>query len=71
MKIFLNPKGHLNRISSPKSKNYGHFTKRVGFAGLWSCIGKGLCLQLAKQACFVIIRVVTEDLDYKYLTDPV
>ena len=31
---------------------YGHFTKGVDLAYWWSCIGKGLRLQPAQQACF-------------------
>ena len=36
-------------------KSYGHFTEAVDFAYCWSCIGKGLRLQPAQQACFTKI----------------
>ena len=35
-------------------KSNGHFTEGVDFAYWWSCIGKGLSLQPAQQACFVM-----------------
>ena len=38
---------------SPSS--YGHFSEAVDFAYWWSCIGKGLRLQPAQQACFIVI----------------
>ena len=50
MKSFLNPEGHQNRISG--SKINGHFTEGVDLANWWSCVGKGLHLQSAQQACF-------------------
>jgi hypothetical protein len=34
-------------------KSYGDLAERVGFAHLWSFIGKGLRLQPAQQACFM------------------
>ena len=36
-------------------KSYGHFTEGVDFVYRWSCIGKGLRLQPAQQACFNIV----------------
>ena len=33
-------------------KGYIHFTEGVDFAYWWSCIGNGLRLQPAQQACF-------------------
>ena len=33
-------------------KSYGDFAEWVDFAYWWSCIGKGLRLQPAQQACF-------------------
>ena len=53
IKNFLNPKEHQNPISG--SKSYGHFTEGVEFAYCWSCIGKGLRLQPAQQACFLMV----------------
>ena len=32
-------------------KSYSHFTEGVNLAYWWSCIGKGLRLQPAQQAC--------------------
>ena len=45
IKTFLNPEGHQNPFS------YGHFTEQEVLAYWWSCIGKGLRLQPAQQAC--------------------
>ena len=41
---------HQNRPVG--SKGYCIFAEWVDFAYWWSCIGKGLCLQPAQQACF-------------------
>ena len=37
-------------------QNLWRFCWRGGFAYCWSCIGKGLCLQPAQQACFLIFK---------------
>ena len=37
-------------------KSYGPFTEGVDFAYWWSCIGKGLRLQPAQQACLIVIH---------------
>ena len=38
-------------------KRYGDFAERVDFADWGSCIGKGLLLQPAHQACFLPVRL--------------
>ena len=47
---FLNPEGHQNPISG--SKVTPIFTEGVDLVYWWSCIGNGLRLQPAQQACF-------------------
>ena len=49
IKNFLNPKGHQNPISG--SKDMAILLKGMDLAYWWSCIGKGLRLQPAQQAC--------------------
>ena len=39
-------------------KSYGHFTEGVDLAYLRSCIGKGLGLQPAQQACYFVYQGV-------------
>ena len=41
-------------------KSYGDFAEWVDFAYWWSCIGKGLRLQPAQQACFTICKANVE-----------
>ena len=38
-------------------KRYGDFVERVDFADCGSCIGKGLLLHPAHQACFLPVRL--------------
>ena len=47
---FLNPKGHQNPISGSKVMA---ILLKMDLAYCWSCIGTGLCLQPAQQACFL------------------
>ena len=47
IKNFLNPRGHQNPFSGTKVKAEG-----ADLAYWWSCIGKGLRLEPAQQACF-------------------
>ena len=37
-------------------RSYDNFTEGVDLAYWWSCIGKGLRLQPAQQACFIFIK---------------
>ena len=55
IKTLLNPEGHQNRMTGSKVK--GHFTEGVDSAYWWSCIGKGLRLQPAQQACFIVASI--------------
>ena len=50
IKNFLNPQRHQNPFQWFKS--YSHFTEGVDLAYWLSCIGKGLRLKPAQQACF-------------------
>ena len=50
IKIFLNPEGHQNPISG--SEVTAILLKGFNLVYWWSCIGKGLRLQPAQQACF-------------------
>ena len=44
-------KSHRTSKSHYWFKSYGDFAEWVDFADWWSCIGKGLPLQPAQQAC--------------------
>ena len=50
IKNFLNPEGHQNPFSG--SKVMAILLKGMDLSNWWSCIGKGLRLQPAQQACF-------------------
>ena len=42
-------------------KSYGHFVERGNLMSSWICIGKGLRLQPAQQACFYIKTEMPKD----------
>ena len=53
-------------------KSYGHFIEGVDLVYWWSFIGKGLRLQLAQQACFLLYNklLMTHALMCNTITDP-